>query len=504
MAAAGRWVLVATILGSSMVFIDGSAVNVVLPVLQADLHADAVQVQWVVVGYTLFLSALMLAGGSLGDHYGRRRMFVAGTIVFALASMTCGLAPNAGALVAARCVQGVGSAMLTPGSLALIGANFDERSRGKAIGTWSSVTAVMAALGPGLGGFLAQHVSWRAIFFINIPLAIGVVAVALLRVPESRDRERVHHVDWLGALACTAGLGSMAYGLTFASTTWTVAGIVLLAVFIWIEARSRSPLVPLALFRSATFSGVNVLTLLLYGALSGALFFLPFEMIQIDGYAPTAAGFAFLPFIAILFALSPASGTLMPKIGARSMLVVGPIVAGAGFFLLGLAGGRVDYWTAYLPAILTLGLGMGITVAPLTTTAIDSADADRMGVASAVNNAVSRVAGMLAIAGLGALVLAVFSSGLGRELASVGVPASTARAVVASSASLAATQAPPRSSPAVSVLVRRAVEGAYLGAYRFAMMLCAALAVAGALVAGLTVRAPARRPEAEGAVARSA
>src|SRR5690349_22201453 len=228
MSVPGRAVLVATILGSSMVFIDGTAVNVVLPVLQSDLHADAVQLQWVVVGYTLFLSALMLAGGSLGDHFGRRRIFVIGTLVFTAASIACGLAPNAIALIVARCIQGVGSAMLTPGSLALIGANFDERSRGKAIGTWSSVTAVMAALGPGLGGFLAQHVSWRSIFFINVPLAIGVVIIALRAVPESRDRERVHHLDWLGAIACTAGLGLIAYGLTFASMPWTIAGVILL------------------------------------------------------------------------------------------------------------------------------------------------------------------------------------------------------------------------------------------------------------------------------------
>lgn len=493
MADVRRSVLVATILGSSMVFIDGSAVNVVLPVLQSDLHADAVQIQWVVVGYSLFLSALMLAGGSLGDHYGRKRMFVAGTIVFVLASIACGFAPNVAALIVARCIQGVGSAMLTPGSLALIGANFDERSRGKAIGTWSSVTAVMAALGPGLGGFLAQHVSWRSIFFINIPLAIAVVVVALHGVPESRDRERVHHIDWLGALACTAGLGLIAFGFTFASTAWTLAGFALLAVFVWIETRAASPLVPLSLFRSPTFSGVNALTLLLYAALSGVTFFLPFEMIQIDGYAPTAAGFAFLPFIGILFVLSPISGGLMRTVGTRVMLVVGPLVAGAGFLLVGYAGGHVDYWTAYLPAIVVAGIGMGITVAPLTTTAIDSAPDDRMGVASGVNNAVSRVAGMLAIAGLGTLVLSIFTAGLSRDLAAVGVPKATASVVLSQSASLAETQAPPGSSSSMKLLVRRAVDRAYLDAYRTAMIVCAALAAGGALLVAIAVGATMRR-----------
>lgn len=475
-----------------MVFIDGTAVNVVLPVLQSDLHANAVQLQWVVVGYTLFLSALILAGGSLGDHYGRRKIFVIGTIIFAAASIACGFAPNAAALITARCIQGIGSAMLTPGSLALIGANFDEQSRGKAIGTWSSVTAVMAALGPGLGGFLAQHVSWRSIFFINVPLAIAVIVIALQAVPESRDRERVHHLDWLGAIACTAGLGLIAYGFTFASTLWTIAGAILVAGFVLIEARSKSPLVPLDLFRSPTFSGVNLLTLLLYGGLSGAMFFLPFEMIQVDGYTPTAAGFAFLPFIAIIFALSPIAGSLMPKIGARVMLVFGPLLVAAGFALLGLAGGHVNYWTAYLPAIIVVGVGMGFTVAPLTTTAIAAADEDRMGVASGINNAVSRVAGMLAIAGLGALVLAVFSTALQRELRAVGVPPSVTSAVMDQRALLAATTAPANSGASTKALVHRAVDDAYLEAYRMALFVCAGLAVAGSLVVVIAVSAPRR------------
>ncbi|MFI5389662.1 MAG: MFS transporter, partial [Candidatus Eremiobacterales bacterium] len=285
----------------------------------------------------------------------------------------------------------------------------------------------------------------------------------------------------------------IAYGLTFASTLWTIAGVIFLGAFVVVEARSKSPLAPLDLFRSPTFSGVNALTLLLYGGLSGAMFFLPFEMIQIDGYTPTAAGFAFLPFIAIIFALSPIAGGLMPKIGARVMLVVGPFVVAAGFVLLGLAAGHVAYWTAYLPAIVVLGLGMGFTVAPLTTTAIDAADADRMGVASGVNNAVSRVAGMLAIAGLGALVLALFSTGLQRDLTAVGVPPSVASAVMAQRASLAATTAPADSDAATKALVRRAVDGAYLAAYRIVMFVCAGLAAAGALVVVVTV-APRRVP----------
>jgi EmrB/QacA subfamily drug resistance transporter len=484
---AGRWVLVATILGSSMVFIDSSVVNVVLPVLQADLHATSVELQWIVVGYTLFLSSLMLVGGSLGDHYGRRRMFLWGVVVFTVSSMACGLAPNPAVLIVARCVQGVGSALLTPGSLALIGATFAQKDRGKAIGTWSSVTAVMAALGPGVGGWLAEHWSWRWIFFINFPIAIGVLAAGMYGVPESKDSERVHHVDWLGAGACTAGLGGIVYGLTFSSAIWIAAGVIALLGFVVIEARSPAPVVPLRLFAVRTFSGVNALTLLLYGALAGALFFLPFEMIQIDGFSPTAAGFSFLPFVGLMFALSRASGTLASRIGARLQLAVGPLITGAGFVLLAFGAGRGDYWTAYFPAIVVIGVGMAAAVAPLTTTVMESVSADRMGTASGVNNAISRVAGMVAIAGMSVSMLRLFAPGLEHALQALDLPAATIARVLAGSTSLAATAAPPDASPAVRDMVHAAVVAAYLGAFRATMFVCALLAAAGSLVAALTI-----------------
>ena len=484
---AGRWVLVATVLGSSMVFIDSSVVNVVLPVLQADLHANAIELQWIVVGYTLFLSSLMLVGGSLGDHYGRRRIFVAGVILFAAASMLCGIAPNATLLIIARCVQGVGSAMLTPGSLALIGATFDDSQRGKAIGTWSSVTAVMAALGPGLGGYLAQHASWRWIFYINVPIAIAVVIVALRGVPESKDKERVHVVDWLGAAACTAGLGAVVYGLTFSEPVWIVAGILALVAFVAIEARSPAPLVPLSLFASKTFSGVNALTLFLYGALGGALFFLPFEMIQIDGYSPTAAGFSFLPFVMFIFLLSPITGGLVHKIGARLPLVIGPLLTACGFVVLALSAGRGSYWTAYLPAIVMMGIGMATAVAPLTTVVMESVDADRMGAASGVNNAISRVAGMLAIAGLGLLIVNVFSAHLEQSLSALALPNGVHDAVFAGRYALAATAAPAGVDPSVQTAVHRAVIGAFQSAFRATMFASAGLAGVGAVIAGLTI-----------------
>ncbi len=497
-----RFILAATILGSAMVFIDGTAVNVILPLLQTDLHANAVQLQWTVVGYTLFLSSLMLAGGSLGDHYGRRAMFVAGTVVFALASVACGLAPNAAALVAARCVQGVGSALLTPGSLAIIGATFGERERGQAIGTWSSATAVTAAIGPGLGGWLAQHASWRWIFFINVPIAVAVVAIALLHVPETKDAEVRHRVDWAGTCACTAGLGALVYGLTFSSTWWSIAGLALLGLFVWLEATRPAPLVPLRLFASKTFSGVNILTLLLYGALGAAMFFLPFELIQIDGYSPTAAGFSFLPFIACVFVLSPLSGALMPKTGARLPLVVGPLLAGVGFLLFARAAGHVGFWAWYFPATLAIGCGMGIAVAPLTTTVMTSVDAQRMGTASGVNNAVSRVAGMLAIAGLGTLLFSLFSNELSSAMTAQHVPRNVYDSVMSGRYALAATTAPASADAAMREQARAAVVAAYLTAFRAIMVACAGLAVLGAAVAAFTI--PGRRRAVASTVATPA
>jgi MFS family permease len=377
--------------------------------------------------------------------------------------------------------------MLTPGSLALIGATFDDSQRGKAIGTWSSVTAMMAALGPGLGGYLAQHASWRWIFFINVPIAIAVVVVALRGVPESKDRERVHVVDWPGAAACTAGLGAIVYGLTFSAPIWIVAGLLALGAFVAIEARSPAPLVPLSLFGSRTFSGVNALTLFLYGALAGALFFLPFEMIQIDGYSPTAAGFAFLPFVMFIFVLSPITGGLVRTVGARLPLVVGPLLTAGGFIVLALSAGRGSYWSAYLPAIVMMGVGMATAVAPLTTAVMESVDADRMGAASGVNNAISRVAGMLAIAGLGLLMLNVFSTHLDQNMMALRIPDNIRSAVFANRYALAETTAPAGVDSVMTVVVRMAVVPAFQSAFRETMFACAGLAALGALIAGLTI-----------------
>ena len=498
----GRWVLATTILGSSLNFIDGTVVNVALPVVQTELNATVADVQWVVEAYILFLGSLMLVGGSLGDHLGRRRIFVMGVVLFAAASAWCGFAPNLGQLVIARAVQGVGGALLVPGSLALISATFSDEQRGRAIGTWSGFTAITTAAGPLLGGWLVEHASWRWIFFINVPLALIVLGLAFWRVPESRDQEVTGRLDWWGALLVTIGLGALVYGLIEAGTLGSsqpgiagalVFGSLALAAFLLVEAHSSAPMLPLGLFHSRTFSGANLLTLLLYAALGGTLFFLPFNLIQVQGYGATAAGAAFLPFILIMFLLSRWSGGLVRRYGAKLPLVIGPVIAAVGLLLFMVPDVGGSYWVTFFPPIVVLGIGMAISVAPLTTTVMGAVASDESGLALGVNNAASRLAPVLAIAVLEIMATQVFTSSLDSRLAELGVPPEVQHVLDAQGSKLAAMEIPRMVSDPMRVKLKQAIDASFVKGFRLVMLIAAGLALASALTATLLIEG--KQPE---------
>jgi EmrB/QacA subfamily drug resistance transporter len=409
-----RWVLAATILASTIAYVDESVVNVALPAIGHDLAASPASLQWVINAYTLCLAAFLLVGGAAGDRLGRRRVFIAGVALFGAASLGCGLSRAIAQLIAARAVQGAGAALLVPCSLALIGAAFPENERGRAIGTWAGFSAIAAAIGPLLGGWIVDHLAWQTIFFINPVLCLAALWIAWRHLPESTDPGASVGIDWPGALLAFFGLAGVAFGLIALPDTGLLepttaaalaGGIVLLAVFVWHEGRTPTPMMPLGLFRSTTFSGVNALTLLLYGALGGAMFLLPFALISVHGYSATMAGAVFLPFTAIMAVLSRWSGGLLDRFGARLPLVLGPVIVAAGFGLLAVAGPETSYAMAFLLPVSVLGLGMAVTVAPLTATVIAAVPAHQTGVASGINNAASSVASLFAIAAFGALAL---------------------------------------------------------------------------------------------------
>lgn len=487
----GRWILAATILASSMAFIDGTVVNVALPALQTNLNATAVDVQWVIEAYALLLSALLLVGGSLGDHYGRRRTFLLGVLIFALSSGACGLAGNICQLIIARAFQGLGAALLVPGSLAIISNSFSEQERGRAIGTWSGFSAITTGIGPVLGGWLIEHVSWRAVFYINVPLAVVVILISLRHIAENSDRERTR-VDWFGAFLAALGLGALIYGLIessqvgFGTPLVTIAlaiGVSVLLLFLFLESRVSQPMLPLTLFRSRTFAGTNLLTFLLYAALGGTLFFLPLNLIQVQHYSATAAGAALLPFILIMSLLSRWSGGLVARYGPKVPLIIGPAITAAGYLLFLLPGIGGNYSTTFFPAVVFLGLGMAITVAPLTTTVMNSIPQNRAGIASGVNNAVARTASLIAIAVLGVVMLNVFKNTLGQRLITSKLPASVVQAVQGQSTKLAAIDIPTNLDSAIQQAIRRQIGESFVVGFRWVMAIGAVLAAASAVTA---------------------
>src|SRR5512133_2515344 len=496
----GRWILAATILASSMAFIDGTVVNVALPALQTSLNATAADVQWVIESYALLLSALLLVGGSLGDHYGRRRVFLLGVVIFAIASGLCGFAGNIRQLSAARAVQGFGAALLVPGSLAIISNSFSEQERGRAIGLWSGFSAITTGIGPVLGGWLIEHVSWRAVFFINLPLALVVILISLRHVAEKTDRES-SRVDWLGATLAALGLGALVYGLIESAQVGfndrsvimaLAAGIGVLILFFVVESRLSQPMLPLTLFRSRTFAGTNLLTFLLYAALGGTLFFLPLNLIQVQHYSPTAAGAALLPFILIMSFLSRWSGGLVARYGPKLPLVVGPVITAVGYLLFLLPGIGGNYWTKFFPPAVVLGLGMAITVAPLTTTVMSSIGQNRAGTASGVNNAVARTASLIAIAVLGVVMIHVFKTHLDHRLIGANLPDSVVQSVQTQSTRLAAIDVPENVNPETHQLIRRAIDESFVSGFRWVMVIGAALAAASAVIAAFWIEATPR------------
>ncbi len=457
--AQGRWVLLTTVLGSSLAMLDGTVVNVALERIGADLGAGFTGLQWTVNAYTLALASLILLGGSLSDRLGRRRVFVVGVTWFALASLLCGLAPDVETLVVARALQGVGGALLTPGSLAIISASFAGEDRAAAVGAWSGLGGVAGAVGPFLGGWLVEW-SWRAVFLVNLPVAVLIVAVAARHVPETRAPAAAGGLDWAGTALVVVGLGSLTYALTAAGeqgrgpavVAWGVAGVAGLVAFVVVQRRSRHPLVPPVLFRSAQFTAANVVTLLVYAPLGVVFVLLVLQLQVVSGYSPLLAGTALLPVTVLMLLLSARAGALAQRIGPRLPMTAGPLLAAAGLLLLRPVGPGATYVTDVLPGAVVFGAGLTLLVAPLTATVLDSAEDRFAGVASGVNNAVARAAGLLAVA------VVPVAAGIGGD---------------------------DHTDP-----------GAFAAGFRTALLLCAGLLVAGALVAAAAVRRPLGRADA--------
>ena len=481
-----RWILTATILGSSMGMMDGTVVNIALPALQSTMGATISDVQWVVEAYTLFLAALMLTGGALGDRFGRRRIFLIGVGVFTAGSIACGLAPTIRWLIAFRGLQGIGAALMVPGSLAIISAVFPDDQRGKAIGTWSAFTSITMVIGPLVGGFFIDHASWRAIFFINPPFAAVVLILTLTCVPETRERTK-GALDFPGAALATSGLGALVYGLIEMSWAAVAAGVALLAAFVVVEWRSRSPMMPLGLFRSGAFCGTNLITLFLYGALGGTLFFVPMNLMQVQGMTATAAGAAMIPSVLLLFLLSRWAGAFSDRIGAKPMLIVGPAIAAAGFALFIVPGTDASYWSGFFPGFVVLGLGMAIFVAPLTTTVMSSVSRAHSGIASGINNAISETAGLLAVALFGLVMSHAFNAGLERRLQESKATPQVQAEIRAQESKLAAIEIPARVGAAQQQAAKEAIGTSFVAGFRLVMALGVALALLSALAAWLTL-----------------
>jgi EmrB/QacA subfamily drug resistance transporter len=501
---AKRWVLAASILGSSVASLEASVINVALPAIQQGLVASVAQMQWIASIYTLFLGALTLASGSAGDRFGRRRLFAAGLAVLTVASVAAGFATDATQLIAARAVQGIGAALLVPNSLSLVSAGFPRAERGRAIGTWSAITAITSSGGPILGGVLIDVSSWRSVFFLIVPLALITLVLTLTRLPDVRIGRRQPSIDWAGAALATVGLAGVVFGIIRLRTGIAAllplgGGLGILGFFVWFESRIAAPIMPPRLFRSPTFLGANVLTLLLYFAITAAFFVMPFVLVRVYGYSATATGAAYLPFALLIGVLSRRTGALADRFGPRGPLVVGPLVTAAGLLLLAVPGSSGSYWTTFFPPMVVMGLGMAITVAPLTTTVMTSVDESEVGVASGVNNTVARVAALLAVAIGGLVALETFDRAFAGRLAALDLSPPVQSALAAESHNLGDVALPPGASPTERRAIEDAAAQALVTSFRWTDLLAALLAAAAALVAALLIEpVPSRAPAADG------
>ena len=496
-----RYTMIATILGSTIVFLDATVVNVALPAISDDLNAGLADQQWVVEAYSLATVALLLVGGALGDQFGRRRIFTIGLIGFGITSILCALAPSSTMLIAARGLQGLTGALLVPGSLAIIAATFEGAERGKAVGTWTAWTGIATVIGPAGGGALVEAISWRAIFWVNVPLVIFTVLLTRSQVQESLDPEADRAIDWLGILLSAAGLGGVVFGFIEQPTEgWSdpivsiplFGGALLFALFLLWESRYRHSMLDLGLFRVRNFAVTNLETLIVYSGLIGAFFFVTLFLQQTVGYSPLAAGFATTPISLILFALSPVFGRIATSTGPRVPMCVGPIVGGIGLLLITRIDANASYLTDVLPGVIVFGLGLSATVAPLTATALNSVAENRVGVASGINNAVSRVAGVLAIAIFGALIAGKFGSTVDSNVAGSNLSPQADREISKAKDNPLQRPDTDRLPPAEAAEVESATVAGAEDGFHLAMMTAGVLMIVGGVVAGVGLRNPPR------------
>lgn len=498
--AEGRWIMAAAILSSSMAFIDGTALNVVLPSLQHSVKASGADLFWILNAYLLMLAAFILPGGSLGDKLGRKKIFMLGTIGFMVGSVACGFSPTVNMLIICRALQGFGGALMIPGSLSIISSSFSEKERGRAIGTWSAVTTMVTVGGPILGGALADAGHWRMIFFINVPIGIVSLLILLFKIKESHDEHADRKIDYAGAITIVIGLALLTFGFlripALGINNWQVittlaCGIALLAAFLLIEKKSKHPMMPLQLFHNNTFAGANLLTFFLYAGLGAGILFLTLNMVQIQGYSQLKAGLTLLPFTILMITVARFAGGLADKYGPRLLLIAGPATAGIGLLMLSFVkqtAGPSAYWTSFFPGILIFGLGMSFTVAPLTTAVMGAVDNHYSGTASGVNNAVSRIAGVFANAIFGALAVVFFSGSLEKNIAHLPLPQYQKQLVISESKNLGNAAVPKGVNTADIKRINNGYKSSFIDAYAIILRICAGLAFSGALMAVVFIR----------------